>query len=81
MLIRSTKAKNLPPMQRMGGGKTNAKVPYVRTRMEHSPQQAGLCSLSDYQVARYYAKLENSQLFGMRGGVLGDYRVRVGVRA
>jgi hypothetical protein len=39
--------------------KLTPKVPYVRTRMEHILQHAGLCSLSGYQVARWYARPEN----------------------
>ncbi len=58
-LSEASKLKKLPQRQRVGGGKTNAKVPFVRTRMEHSPQQTGLCSLPDYQVVRWYARPEN----------------------
>ena len=56
MLMRSIQNTKLPQRQRVGGGKTNAKVPSVRTRIDHNLQHAGLCSLHDYQVARWYAR-------------------------
>ena len=59
MLIRSIKAKKCLRGRGWAEGKLMQKVPYVRARIEHSPKHAGLCSLRDYQVARWYAKPEN----------------------
>ncbi len=74
MLIKSIKVEKLPHRQRVDGGKINAKVTSMRTRMEHSPQQAGMCSQPHYHVARWYARPENLQFFGPREGVLGGVR-------